>query len=670
MRRIVLAIIVLVCAALAALALGNHLGTLTALDWLNFNAAGIDTLKGFKVRPDSVHVTVLVGNTSDGQIYFATTGANPVAASWVDSTALAGDAKIWVNLLVGDIDGDSTGLYTVIVDKFYNTKSWQQEWTFYKADSNFNRAVSKAARDSAVTDLSLLLTGLILTSSNFAANALDWGVDIDTAGFGAAVSEAVWNYATRVLTSGSFNQSLFLTKIVVDAQGEYPKKIIVVDTTSLGGSIASQYLERRLQSPRNANKSLVIERASVTGDMCSLQVVDSFHYAPQAGDTLLLWHAIDYIMTTLAVTAQTMADSLLLRNLTGAAIDSTVRGFLKLAASGVIDIADLDSAWFYTILNTRGHDAALDSLVKRMNLLQAYGLPVRGELTDTNTAIPADVRKIGASAPAADSLKLIALGQSPLRLVDSLMQAFSATANIPDSVVDFIEEILDSVQRDWSSIGCVGLGASALTWKLYVIDTLGTDHVVPQAWVGLFPDSTCSYGTEIYWGWSGTVSGFVPFAPDTGVYWVNANAAGQWNCPAPMQVHITDSGTDSIFGYGYASSTRAIAEGYVYRLEDVDGVIDTLCRWCAVTFEMAAAGPVRDTVRNLLVANVPIETYTNGSGYVRTELWKTQNLMYTSGGTKSPVSWRMTIKTPSGYITEKSGLRIPNDSTTIDIGEW
>lgn len=145
-RKRLLGVILLVCTTAAiAFAGEGFLGIVTKDSWLNPSIIYRDTLRGWFLQIDSVQLYVAYGNASaGGYAYEARTGANPVSSTWIDSSKYGGNPRYKLLLKVDDIDGDSgVGLYTMSAIAFgQGGKTWENEFTFFKTDSSFARAVT------------------------------------------------------------------------------------------------------------------------------------------------------------------------------------------------------------------------------------------------------------------------------------------------------------------------------------------------------------------------------------------------------------------------------------------------------------------------------------------------------------------------------------------------
>lgn len=297
------AVTALVFLLLAIEGRATHLGNLTSTGWLNVDGYGYDTLKSFKIKPDSVHVTVYNGNTSNGYLYFATTGADPVASAWFDSALVAGDPKYWINLQVADIDGDSTaGLYTILIDKWYQTKSFPERYTFFKVDSSFNFALMKAARDSSILDGSTF-AGLnsIINTTNIAENAISGAKIAPSAAATIAyycrdsvkvvVNDSIMPHLYSLLAAGGGLWPIIGGPILIDAAGSSPTTRFVIDTTSLLAYSSSGYgLIRKVFIIHKAGSQVVpFTVTSVrfnTSGSCTLYTDRTMPFSFAANDTI------------------------------------------------------------------------------------------------------------------------------------------------------------------------------------------------------------------------------------------------------------------------------------------------------------------------------------------------------------------------------------------------
>lgn len=439
---------------------------------------------------------------------------------------------------------------------------------------------------------------------------------------------------------------------LVDAPGAIPKQQFVCDSTSIGGANEYGILNTKVRvkdvDDGKWSSLSIIERMNCTADQCTLQVADSLAFAVEANDSVFFFGAgPGYVQATVYEAATILVDSLLGRDLTGVPQDSLVGGLLKIAAlSGG---STFDTTQFLTMWLAHGWYAAMDSLIYRTELGNSNSLPVLADLF-TQAEFEAFSMNIG-------KIK----GDTTL-VIDTSRNAAGASVEIDSAD---IAQIAAAVSSEIS----LGLGGGPLSYQLKVKDTLNA-VVVGRAFVGLYNNDDCS-GDPVYWGWSNPSTGYFSFAPDTGYYWVCATKPASCNFDPAQPLHITATGVDTIEGYGFASSTRVIATGYVQNPGGVYGAADTVCAYCDYVFELVSDGAeIRDTVLNVTVSKRPIQYHTDQNGYVAVELRKTQNLVGITGTSKYPVKWKARFTTPDGYVIEKRTRAVLNAETTIDIGEW
>lgn len=566
-------------------------------------------------------------NVVSGGVFLAAAANKSVADSVRD---IVGDSTtVWKYVTKGladstrDIIGDSTTAWKFGSVDSTKYSRWSKRLWGIKGGASDTDTLTFAQR----TTNSPAGTGLDSATTSRIVKRTVWGVGGGSSGSDSTTLAQRTATATGTVTADVY--PLLGPKFVVDAVGTDGNSQFVVDTVSLGvfssdqDAIINRTIIIRSLSGDEVSLPTTITRVAYTGANCSLTVNIDVPKNFAANDTIqftgMPWH--DF--ATVAEASDSNALALLAADTTGHGGDATIGGAIVAEKS--------DTAKVKTMMTNMGVPRGLDSLASLSETATADGTVRRGEVITTD-----------------DTVHAIAVGGT----ID--------TVTYTDTLGSQVEAA--------AAGSCTGDGAIA--FNLYFIDTLGVDETVGDGHISLYTNSSCT-GTPAYWGKTGAL-GYIPFSVDTGTYWACASKIASVNATSAQYFHVTASSSDSVLGYGFATSTRAVIDGIV----QLPGGPDTVCAYCDVVFEMVTAGGnVRDTVLNTVVIPQAVTGYTLATGVpvqasgAPFELRKTQNLVSTVGQTKYAVKWVMKVTLNDGSIWQSNQFSISNDTDVVDIGE-
>lgn len=205
--------ILLICALLLSPAIAGavDLGTLITTENALFPIVCLDDTGHVRIDIDSfiVEVTKHDGGETSGDLVVDYSARGDTTAAWVTRSVYAGDTIWWFRDAVADIDGGAgNGQYTGVVKAYKGGQPTVNPFSFYLTTTSFTTLIERldaamttrlapttAGRTLDVTaageaGLDLDNTSGTLSAAEIGTGAIVWGVELDTAGFGANVQEA------------------------------------------------------------------------------------------------------------------------------------------------------------------------------------------------------------------------------------------------------------------------------------------------------------------------------------------------------------------------------------------------------------------------------------------------------------------------------------------------
>ncbi len=717
-KWIFLFIILIVGAIYISTAEGVHLGdlgTFQTKSWLPPQQIyALDTLRGVWARPDSISLYVGFGRLANAPSFSARTGADIVAASYIDSAKHAWETQpiYTYHDSVGRIDADSgVGQYSGIIRCFYQTKTTDFSFNFTVVDSPFNASMAKAARDSA-----------IVKGESFAAlnNAIDASV----------VANGALTFGAEITTGLPYTRAFEVDSASVDANSQF-----VVDTASLGPwSSNGAFLENRQLWLVNQGTDYyspipcVVSQVEYSGANARITVNINAPDNFAAGDDLLLTpfmfmdFATTYEMAGLNADSTWGDGSSADRRITSldednvtVDLNATYVGGLTTLDEDVTTIdlnasyvggvtvldedlttIDLNNTAFgavTSVINTvyaqlvsiappaLDNDTSYASLKARIfTLMQKLDSVVIARSVWDDDVVAKEDRTIGhsdstgvlgeeivASDTAGVKQMLINnYGASPLAAnivqiggaaapVTNLSEAFDNDAT-PAGRVQYVDSLGESISGGGGGGGYyLGDGPHSLT--LVVLDTL-QDVPVPDADIALYANSTCA-GEALYFGQTNNL-GVIHLSVDTGYYYICADRVAQVSFTPAQVAHVTDDHVDSVFGYSYPNAPDQINFAMDF--------ITPSYRNAEARFTLVGASgdiPV-DTTGPAVIPTVVYDK-ADTSGYLETALWKNSNIYLQKRKQVGTTEWEMRVKPRGSGSWEAAPIvmrfSIPADST-------